>query len=322
MPNASSTEAEGVLSTILENDSLEGGVDFFIYLLGNYEKVKNMPDEERKSFPNRFQHILYVFERDGLSTADIEVISYKPVEPNILFGEKQITSRYGYPIALYEFNVLIHDGGFQCLSEGKAMWLGGFIEDNYQYIDFVLPYGDAVNRLEADLKFPEESARIGDIAYFFYSIVFASPEEIPVEKIIFYLLCQDVSEDNIIDKGDYYGTIMSQEEIDARANKYFNLDHVDGKETSFYIEEKGFYYMPSWGTGGPLAYDILKVEKNSNVTYIYFDGNGYVSDCLIETNGMNDRKILKYTFVDNYLQSAEEVVNSAFSPVILVGENG
>lgn len=319
------------LRTILENDSAEGSIQFLLYLLEHYDDVAQLPDEE---FPardedtvERFRHILYIFERDGMPTAEIEVLSYMPVDGETLVGAKEILNRYGHPLRFYQIEVDVKDGGKKGLPTGKTTWICGLVEDSEQYIDFVLPYMDAIDRLDADANFKEAVARAEMNKYYLPAVAFSIPDDISNEAanaLIGYLLCIDPNPTFIDKTGEdgtsYNGRILTQEALDILAKQHLNLDSLDGKHTSMYAEVLGAYYMPIWGAGGPNLFDVLKVEVNGNRISVYFDKSGFMY--YSSSDNLANRQILKYTYVDGFLQSQDFVNSNAFAPVILTGENG
>lgn len=329
LQNSGIAEIKSELEQILEKDNIEGSMRFFAYLLENHREAGQLLDDEKDSIPFRFQHILNVFngfEKNGLQTVEIEVIAYAPMDMEQFSVESHVSYEYANGRAfLYEIDVAVHDGGMIRLPMGKAKWIGSFTDD-YPYINFILPYEDAVNRIEADTKYYEEITMRTELEAILLP-AFSTSEEIPIDTLIRYLFWMG---GNFIDEDGYYGSVLTQEQIDNLAKKYLDLTHVDGKETEYYIEERDFYYGWMGGFEGPKVADVLKVEKDGDATYVYYDGNGYSSNGLMQAdfskdwypNGMDDRKITKFTYIGACLKSVEVISNPGFRAIIFTGENG
>ena len=218
--------ADDELLAILQKDDIEGTAMFFLYLLENYEKAKPFLDE-RNNY-DRFAHILLVYERDGLSTAEFDVIAFDPVDIRSLVGEfDEPKPENVIEKVFYKLTLNIKDGGAPQFPLGETEWLVELVELSYRYINRVMEYDSAADRLMADTVYRREAARTSDDAFYLHGLTFANASEISPDTLIFYLMCHDVTEAMVFDEDDYYGTAMTQEEIDVRAKKYFNIDKVD-----------------------------------------------------------------------------------------------
>ena len=333
--SASASGLVPTLQNILENDSMEGSVQFFIYLLENHshsaEFLNDVLPEPRGFPPDRFAHILHVFERDGMPETDIEVLEWAPVDTLYMFGVPEILNRYGHVLYLYMIEVNIKDGGEnKGLPEGQATWLAAFMEDGSHFIEFVLPYEDARLRLEARARFPEIMEHISR-ADFFLRVAppFSIPDNMPndaIEHIVFYLLWHDPDP---VYEGDgsrtgadgtvYHGRFVSQERLDAIAKELLNLGHIDGRNTFNYIEEFGEYFLQLGGFGGPNYFDVLKIEADGDTITVYVDCCAFVTDFLF---GSTYRQVRRYTYIDGFLQAMEVVSADDFVSIILTGEDG
>ena len=180
------------LQNIIKNDSMEGSVQFFLYLLENHNDSAELLDETLAVYlgdwpPNRFAHILHVFRRDGMPETDIEVLEWSPIDTQYMFGVPEILNRYGHVLYFYKIEVNIKDGGVnKGLPEGRATWLAAFMEDDnqFQFIDFVLPYENALLRLEARVRFPEIVEHVSSADFFLsWGPPFSIPDNIPNDAI-------------------------------------------------------------------------------------------------------------------------------------------
>jgi len=312
------------LQEILANDNMEGSVQIFLYLLENYKYTSEILDDllssrEEQSY-RRFHHILHVYRRDGLSEADIEVLSYLPLDTQSFLGAEEVHNRYGHQLSFYKIEVNIINGGENNIfPKGQATGIAAFMEDDSQYIDFVLPYYDARNRLEARVLHENESQRALTDAFFIWD-EFESIEDFPIDGMVFYLLVRG-TEHGYINEDGLYGTVMTQDQLNANAKELLGLEHVDGRDTSFYLAERSLYYITVAGFGGPSIMAVLRVEREQDKTVVYIDHRGYISDRLMES-WSGERRIIRYTYINERLVSAVAVDYPIFASIIMTGESG
>jgi len=314
------------LQRIFKNDTAEGTLEFFLFMLEHHEDFQQLSDEEIESLPRRFRHIVRIFGLHRLDTAEIEVADFSPFDISTIADNVD----HNHPVYYYEIDVIVHDGGRAYLPLGANRWLIVIVDDNSLFIDFVMPYDEAINRLVARYVYTSEIQRTRLDAGFlrdeFGAIEFATTEEIPIETMVFYLLALG-SEHDFLDEIWQFGRVMTQYQLDTNAQNLLGLEHVDGRATPYYLAERGFYLLPFFG-GGLMHSAVLMVVIDQDKTFVYFDSQGYFSDGLRAWNAerfpdlRNERVIMRYTYIGDRLVSAVAVDYPVFASLILTGDDG